>query len=186
FSFFGMLILFVPLLLNLEYVMNLWLKEVPPYAIGFIRLALISSVIGTISNPLMTGAQATGKIKWYQIIIGSFIFLIFPVVYVVFKFSNNPLNLYWVFIGNSLVALLFRLLFLQQMMNLKLNQFLKKVVIPISLVSLLTLILVKNGGFLKSNDFLSFILNTTLIVSVIIVMIIILGTTKGERKLGMS
>lgn len=186
FSFFGMLILVVPLLLNLEYVMNLWLKEVPPYAIEFIQLALIYSLIETLSNPLMTGAQATGKIKWYQIIIGSFIFLIFPVVYVVFKFSNNPLNLYWVFIGNSLVALLFRLLFLQKMMNLKLNQFLKKVVIPISLVSLLTLILVKNGGFLKSNDFLSFMLNTTLIVSVIFVMIIILGTTKGERMYGIQ
>src|SRR5690606_26664585 len=70
FSYFGMLVLVAPLLLNLEYVMNLWLKEVPPYAIEFIRLALISSLIGTVSNPLMTGAQATGKIKWYQIFIG--------------------------------------------------------------------------------------------------------------------
>lgn len=186
FSFFGMLILIVPLLVNLNYVMNLWLKEVPPYAIEFIQLALIYSLIETLANPLMTGAQATGKIKWYQIIIGTFIFLIFPITYLVFKINTNPLNLYYVVIANSLVALLFRIFFLRKMMNLNLMHYLYKVIIPIVLISFTTLIFIKNATFLKTNDFSNFILNTTIIVGFVFILIVILGSTKGERKMGIQ
>src|SRR5690606_38150565 len=84
FSFFGMLILIVPLLVNLDYVMNLWLKEVPPNAIEFIRLALVYSLIETLSNPLMSGLQATGKIKAYQAVVGTLVFLNFPLFWLLF------------------------------------------------------------------------------------------------------
>lgn len=186
FSFFGMLILVVPLLVNLEYVMNLWLKEVPTYAIEFIQLALIYSLIETLSNPLMIGAQATGKIKWYQIIIGTFIFLIFPINYLIFSLNNNPLNLYYVFIANSLVALLFRIFFLRKMMSLNLLHYFYKVVIPIILVSFTIFIIIQNTSFLKTTDFINLILNSALIATTILVIIALLGSTKGERRIGIQ
>ncbi|HUH36142.1 MAG TPA: MATE family efflux transporter [Moheibacter sp.] len=186
FSFFGMLILVVPFLVNIDYIMHLWLKEVPPYAIDFIRLALICTLIETISNPLMSGAQATGKIKWYQIIIGSFIFMTFPVVYIVFKITNNPIDLYWVFIGNSLIALVFRLFFLRKMMSLKLKDFFKKVIFPLCWVSVLVFIIAEFEFISKADNFYNLLFNIGILVTIILFVIIILGTTKGERMKGIQ
>lgn len=186
FSFFGMLILVVPFLVNIDYIMHLWLKEVPTYAIDFIRLALIASLIEGLANPLMSGAQATGKIKWYQIIIGTFIFLVFPAAYIVFKIYNNPIDLYWVFIGNSVLALLFRLVFLQRMMKLSLLDFGLKVVVKIFLVTGVLMLILKYIYFEKATDFINLIVQTTLIAGGSFLLILTLGTTKGERQLGLN
>src|SRR5690606_20688712 len=157
FSFFGMLILVVPVLINLEYLMNLWLKEVPPYAIEFIRLALIYVMIDAISTPLVTGAQATGKIKWYQIIIGTMIILTFPITYYLFSKNNNPLDLYKVIIGISAISLLFRVMFLQKIMNLSLSIFFREVILRICLVLSSLLVLNKIFDSTPSSNLLSFI-----------------------------
>lgn len=184
FSFFGMLILVVPFLFNIDYIMHLWLKEVPPYATDFIRLALIYSLIETLANPLMSGAQATGKIKWYQIIIGSFIFMTFPIAYIVFKITNDPIDLYWVFIGNSVVALIFRLLFLKKMMNLKLKDFILKVGLRILVVVIVVSIIVKTYTLKPSNELASLFIQTLILMCLITIVILILGTTQSERRLG--
>src|SRR5690606_10919602 len=134
FSFFAMFILTLPFLFNIDFVMNFWLKEVPIYAISFIKLALIYSLIETISNPMVTGAQATGKIKIYQIVVGSFIFLTLPTVWLVFKLTNDPLNMYYVLIGNSIIALIIRIGFLIKMMNFNIYTFIKDVIFKILFV----------------------------------------------------
>ena len=60
----------LPLILEMPYVLKLWLKNVPEYAVLFTILALIDALIDTISYPLMAAAQATGKIKLYQAVVG--------------------------------------------------------------------------------------------------------------------
>lgn len=183
FSFFAMLILVLPFIYNIDYVMNLWLKEIPLYTIDFIKLALIYSLIETISNPLMIGAQATGNIKWYQITIGSFIFLALPIVWIVLKLTNNPVYIYWVLIGNSFVALVFRVLFLVKMMDLNAMKFLKEVVIKIILVISLTLsllyILLKLLRF--SNELYTFILSSAIITVTNLLIISFIGLTHSEK-----
>src|SRR5690606_5752429 len=67
YSFFLMLIITLPILLNTEYILTLWLKTPPPYTVSFVQLCLVNVLIDCISGPLMIGAQATGKIKIYQI-----------------------------------------------------------------------------------------------------------------------
>ena len=181
FSYFAMLILVVPFLYNIDYVMNLWLKEVPPYAISFIRLALIYALIETISNPLIIGAQATGKIKWYQIIIGTFIFLTLPAAWVVFKLTNNPLNLYWVLIVNSAIALLFRLVFLRKMMQLGLRDYFNKVFIRIFIVSATAVAFTYILPLTKAINFMELIYQSIIIVSFILIVVYYIGLNNNER-----
>lgn len=182
FSFFGMLVFIVPFLVNIEFVMNLWLKEIPPYSIEFIRLALISSLIETLAYPLIAGAQASGKIKWYQITISIFIFLIFPTAYIVFKTTNNPIDLFLVFIGSSVITLILRLLFLQKMMSLNLTDFGLKVCVRLFIVTSLIFVLIKFIPFSKPLDFINFIAQSILLVFLILMLILIFGMTTNERN----
>lgn len=186
FSFFAMLILVVPFLVNIDYIMHLWLKEVPPYAIDFIRLAFIYTLIETLSNPLITGVHATGKVKWFQIIVGSLIFLCFPVTYFVFNLSNNPIYLYWIFIGNSIVTIIFRLYFLNLIMDLSLWFFLHKVIIPIILSTGLITIIINFISYPNPDNFINFLIQSSVITCLNITLILMLGTSNNERRVGLK
>ncbi|PJC06329.1 MAG: hypothetical protein CO068_11680 [Flavobacteriaceae bacterium CG_4_9_14_0_8_um_filter_34_30] len=183
FSFFAMLILVVPFLVNIDFIMNLWLTEVPQFTIQFIQLALIYSLIETLANPLMVGAQATGKIKWYQIIIGTFIFLTLPATWLIFKITNNPINAYWVLIGNSILALVFRLLFLKKMMGLNLIDFSLKVILIVVLVSLTTLILINFLPFNNATSLLELAYQSLIVFSITFFSVVIFGVSKSEKRL---
>ena len=67
----------LPLFVEMEAILGLWLKEVPENAILFTRLGLIESLIVSISLPLTTAARAPGKMKKYELILGSIQILIF-------------------------------------------------------------------------------------------------------------
>lgn len=186
FSFFGMLILVIPFLMNVDFFMHLWLKEIPNYTIEFIRLALIYSLIECISNPLMTGAQATGEIKWYQIIIGTMIFLTLPITWILFYIKNDPIIVYWVFIIISLMSLLFRIIFLKKMIGLDIKYFLKEVILKIILVSLAIYLTLKLLPFQNTISFLSLGLNSILNILITLISIFFLGISHSEKTTGIN
>lgn len=184
FSFFGMLILVVPFLVNIDYIMHLWLKEVPPYAIDFIRLALIYTLIETISNPLMSGLQATGKIKAYQAVVGILVFLNFPLIWLLFKFTDLPISLYWSFILIAVISLFFRLYFVKRLMKVNVNAFFTKVLTRLLLVAGVLVFLYYTGGHLlvENNLFLPFVVKTIFILLITFCVIIVLGLNNKERR----
>lgn len=183
FSFFAMLILITPFLANIDYIMNLWLTKVPQYTIQFIQLALIYSLIETLANPLIIGAQATGKIKWYQIVVGTFIFLTLPAIWLTFKITNNPINTFWVLIGNSIFALVFRLLFLKKMMGLNLKDFNLKVLIKVVLVSLTTFILINFLRLSNATSLFELFYQSLIVFALTIIPVILIGISRNEKKI---
>ena len=69
FSYMILFFLAFPLSLNIDYVLHLWLVEVPDYTALFITLILVDSLVGNLfGTPLMTSLSATGNIRNYQIL----------------------------------------------------------------------------------------------------------------------
>lgn len=68
--FFFLSLVFVPLYINLEYVMHLWLNNVPAYAVDFCKLLLIYNVFSIATQILQDGIHATGNIKKMSFTIG--------------------------------------------------------------------------------------------------------------------
>lgn len=62
-----MIVIAVPLAINADFVLSIWLKEVPPHTILFLQLILIDGVINAVSNPTILTIVASGHIKYYQI-----------------------------------------------------------------------------------------------------------------------
>ena len=73
---FMMLLLSLPLTLEADYLLNVWLVEVPPHAVNFVRLILITITFECLAGPMICSNNATGKIKWFQILTNSAICLI--------------------------------------------------------------------------------------------------------------
>ena len=61
--FYLLSLIFVPLYINLDYVMQLWLNNVPAYAVTFCKVLLIYNVFSVAIQILNDGIHATGNIK---------------------------------------------------------------------------------------------------------------------------
>lgn len=66
FSFFLLFFLSLPVLFETKFILTVWLKIVPDNTVVFLRIMLCTSLIYTLSNPLIIANQATGKVRKYQ------------------------------------------------------------------------------------------------------------------------
>lgn len=85
-----LLVMIVPLFVEVEFVLNLWLGEVEHYMPSFVRLMLVLAIILSVSEPITTIAQAAGKVKKYHGLVDSFTLLTLPLTYIVFKLGLEP------------------------------------------------------------------------------------------------
>ncbi|HHX68426.1 MAG TPA: lipopolysaccharide biosynthesis protein, partial [Gallicola sp.] len=128
-------------LLETEQILRVWLKIVPDYTVIFTRLVIINVLIDCISGPLMTAAQASGKIKLYQSVVGGLLILNLPISYLFLKFGFQPQVTIFVSIGISILALMLRLLILRNLVKLKIENFFYQVILKITIVGIFAVII---------------------------------------------
>ena len=94
-NFVLMCVMIIPIIFHVEYLLNIWLGEVPEYTVLICRLIVFDSLIEVASTPFATINQATGKICLYQFIIGTVGLLNLPFSYIALRLDTNPM---WVFL----------------------------------------------------------------------------------------
>ncbi|MDR2554048.1 MAG: hypothetical protein LBC64_01350 [Fibromonadaceae bacterium] len=76
-----------PLILQIDFILKIWLKEVPEYANIFCMLSLINCLMYTYSMPIWQGIISTGNNKKFRIVDGVMNMLIFLLTYIGLHFS---------------------------------------------------------------------------------------------------
>lgn len=117
YSFYLLSIISIPVMVNLDYLLSLWLGTVPPYTAEFLFLALIAALINSMATPLVTAMQATGRIRNFQIIICIIMMSELPLTYIILKLGYKP---YMAMIASIIVVtigLFARLLLLKQLVK---------------------------------------------------------------------
>lgn len=137
FSFFLLLILSMPILLETNFLLTLWLDNIPKYVIIFTRLVIITAVINSLSNSLITSALATGKIKQYQLVVGGILLLNLPISYVFFKFGAPPETAMIIALGITVVSIFARLWMLKGMIGLLIKEYIRSVFFPVTIVTVM-------------------------------------------------
>lgn len=138
FTFILLYALSLPIIIETPFILNLWLGQVPDYTVNFIRLMLAICVIDAMANPFMTAASATGKVKVYQLVIGSILLLIVPISYMVLKIGGVPESVFLVHWIVILVAFIIRLFFLRSMIGISIRFYLSNVVLPSLIVGIVS------------------------------------------------
>lgn len=184
FSFFLLFTIAFPLCLNINYILNIWLIEVPKYTDLFIILILIDSLVGILfGTPFITSLSATGKIKRYQIVVSSIILCVLPAGYIALKLGCDAPSVFYISILFTLISGFVRFLFCKIQLGYSLNKMLSKVLLPIFLVLILSLpvpIYLK-FKFFSSLTFVNFMF--LCIVSMFITLLVVwsVGLNKNER-----
>ena len=139
FSFFLLLLFIMPLFFEAKLVLAIWLKKVPDYTVLFTRLVLIDVLICSLSGPLQILAQATGRVRNYQLVVSIILLLNLPVSYLLLKMGYSPQSTFVVSILLSTVALFARLIVLRTLTAFPVKSFLQKVVLTVLLVTIFIL-----------------------------------------------
>ena len=105
-SFYMLIFLSLPVLVNTHYILVIWLKLVPEHAVLFVQLILVFAMCESISNPLVTAMLATGKIRNYQIVVGGLQLLNLPLSYICLRLGFIPESVLLVAIVISLCCML--------------------------------------------------------------------------------
>ena len=134
-SFMLMLFLCMPIMLNTDFVLTLWLGVIPPQGTIFVKLMLVFCIVDSLTGPLWVSMQAAGRIASYQIVISILWILCLPLTYLAF---HNGLPPYWlliILIGIDATLLFVRVKFTSYFCGISSMEYLRGVMMPILAVT---------------------------------------------------
>lgn len=171
YSYFMMLALCLPVCLVAKTLLRLWLGIVPEYSVIFLQLAIVTSLFEVFDSSFYTALYAKGRIKENAMISPTILFILFPVVYVLFKMGYGPVSLAWaLLVCYFIVGIIVKPILLIKIVGYTLDDMFK-VFIPCLKVTIASLplpcLLYAYRESIFSNDIVSFI--TLSIVSVLCV-----------------
>lgn len=156
FSAFLMMFFAVPIILETNTILTIWLKTVPDYAVIFLQWIIISSFMDTVlANSLVTSMFATGKIKRYQIIVTTVGCLVFPLSWIAFKLGFEPQVGYILYFIIYTILLFVRLYLLKDMVKLPVMMYIREVLYKLAPIIVVgfsipgILILTMDAGWLR-------------------------------------
>lgn len=180
-SFFLLLLIVVPLYVNIDFVLSIWLKNVPQYSVEFVRLILIWSLIDSLNGPLWMAASAKGNIRNYQILVSVFIFLNLPSSILLLALGFSPVCVLYIRIVINIFLTFGRLFYLNRNIGLSVKDFITQVVLRcISICSLSFLSMMAIAHFFES--WKRFFITLPINVLLVVVLVYFLGLTHGERQ----
>lgn len=98
FSFYMLLLVTIPILFEANFILTIWLDDLPDYVVIFTRLIILTSFIDLLTYPLNDVSAATGNIKIYQTVAGSIMILNLPISYLVLNMGYPPQSTMYVLI----------------------------------------------------------------------------------------
>lgn len=182
-SYYILLLIGLPIILNTHYLLVVWLKLVPEHTVIFVQLTLIFAMCESISNPLVTAMLATGKIRNYQIVVGGLQLMNLPLAYACLKLGASPESVLYVAIFISQCCLAARLYMLRGLIGLKVRTYLKEVYFNVIIVTILSAILPFILSHYWDESMLKFVTVSTIAVLSTVIIELFVGCTKDERLL---
>lgn len=171
----------IPLILEMPYVLSIWLKDVPDYTISFCRLIMIFTVLSSLSTGLYTAMEAVGQIKYIQLIVGILHVTVLPISYLMLRLAYPPYSALVVMCIEEGGCCVLRVLIARKVIGLPVMQYVNSVllrVLPVFAISFCVggiILNLMNSGALRAvvvagGSLLSFVL-----------LVYMIGMTKDER-----
>ena len=183
FSTYLMLFIAIPFLLEMPFLLDIWLKDVPAYTSIFAILMLVNALLEGADYPIMIAIQANGNIRNYQIVVGSVQLMLLPVCYLLLKFGTFPPQVvFYVAIAISICAFFARMYFARKLTGITLSELTRRALIPMFLVTCIPVCLSFPIHHAMPEGWMRLICVTLTSVVVEIPAIYLLGMTRSERE----
>ena len=187
FSLFLMTALCFPIIINVNFVLKIWLGSVPEYTSNFIIWTLVYLLVIPFSNILDNVLMATGKIKQSQVLLSILQLCNIPVSCFILFLGCPPYYIYASYITISYISLAVRIHFSSKNAGFSVSNYLLDTLckpVAITIVSFLISYMISfllNDVINIMNEFIKCIMNIAFTESVLILLCLSFGTEKVER-----
>lgn len=182
YSFFLLLFLSLPILIETESILYYWLGNYPEHTAWFVRLIFMVLMVEVVANPLTVGAQANGHIKKYQIIVGTILLMIVPLSYIALKMGYSPEAVFVVHLIIVILAQCVRVIMVKNMISMPISEYVKRVVLRIFAVVATSVVFPIILHLKLPNSLLCIMLTCLVSCISVLLSVYILGLTVVERN----
>lgn len=142
FSYYLLFAVALPLMLEMPAVLDIWLVEVPEHTVAFATIMMITALVDSMHDPLYYSVQASGQVKWYNILVGGSQLLAVVLVYLTLKLATvPPESVFLIILAFTIVAQIIRIILTHKYVGLNISEYLRRVLLPVLLVTLLSSLL---------------------------------------------
>ena len=186
FTFMLLLCLMLPLTLEINTILGLWLKEVPEFTNIFVCLMLCISMVDAVSNPFMTASAATGRVKIYQSVVGGILLMIVPLAYIPLKLGAEPYTVFIVHLTIAIIAFITRIFIVQKLIDLSIKEYLINAILPCIKVASPSILISLAVKFALPNGVIFSIIDGIMSLIIVSVTSYLFGLTDNERHFVLS
>jgi len=184
FSYYLMMLLSFPVMLNLSTILEWWLKIVPAYTEQFVIVMLLTSFIRSLALPLIASVHATGDLKRFQLWEGTILLLVVPIAYLLLcYFRISPTIVMCVYLIMEVIAQFLRIWIVLPMVHLSYKKYIKNTILPVFYVTIsATFIMYVQQSLLLSNGFVEIIISSLISFVFTGICIFYFGCSFRERQ----
>lgn len=174
-------VIFFPLYIELDFILHLWLGNVPDGVLTFCQINLILCGISLSCGGFSQLISASGKIKWFKIEISSFFLVCIPIGYVLFKLGYSQYSLLIMFIIADLLQRAVQMVLLKTVLNFDSIQYMKEAYVKPIIIAIIMSVLLFGYSCLDITN--TFVRLLSIVACFIITTAIVyyIGLTSGEK-----
>lgn len=169
-----------PLLLNVPYVLSIWLKQVPDFSVSFVSLAIICAILDSYLKPLHCVLFASGNISKYQVAITVVSIARLPILWLCFYLGMAPEWIYSLILIYTLTHQFILLAILNHRRIIPIVEYFCSVLKPsMSVLAICSILIV----LIRNHECCLhiFLMETILSVALLAIVIYAIGITSTER-----
>lgn len=181
FSYYLLYFFVLPLSLNVNFVLQLWLKDVPEYSEIFLRLTLVFSLINALTGPLWMVAYAIGNIKNYQIVACCNAIFQLPLLWICLKLGAPAFTFMIVRIFSLTAFSIWRLFYLRKRMEFPVGLYISKVILPVIFITVISFF-ISYLAYFFTEGLIQFFFSCIVTVICNVILFYFIGCSKEERQ----
>lgn len=182
YTFILMTLVAFPVMLEMDFLLKLWLKNVPEGAVIFCKLMVLEGLIGCMGEGIPALIQASGKIKYFQLVLSTMSILGLPIAFVFYKLGYNPYTISVIYCIIGLMVAIVRLYLLKWVLHMNIRYFIKTSYFRMFLIScpLALFFLFYNPAFFTVWQHIFGLISAECFL---VVVILLLGFDRNEKNI---
>ena len=126
--FYLLFIISLPIMIEADFILKLWLGQVPEHTVNFIRIILSITLLDAFINPLFTANLASGKLKTYNLSVCSISYPFMIITYLSIKYTGIPESVFISLFISTTIGVVVRVFVLYKQIGMSPQLFFKQVV----------------------------------------------------------
>lgn len=182
YSAYLLIIIGLPVFIETEYLIKLWLGNIPEFVVPFIRITLIEMLLKSIDLPIGDGIQAVGKMKLPNITSAIVYLAVLPSIYISLSLGASPVTAYIITCMSYPLALVCDLLILRKYTGFDICFYCRDILLRVAVIIAISAIFPMSLTRLLPFGFLRFSLSVASSIIVSCFVVFYFGLDSGMRQ----